>query len=191
MLAESQALLHLADALQQELAGTLIIGLNENSEFLRVPDICSMVVEQHSKLQLHLQNSTSSAMLSYFDVGKLDCGFIIGEVLPQGIAGIPLTSIRIVVTAPVSWQNRLQGAGWKGIVILPWVWQYTECSYRRMAEQFFREKNIGIPESIYSADQDATTLAFRHCSKFSGRSGQERRVKVLRHNLAHNHSAIG
>ena len=159
VLAESERLLHQAKTLQTELVGTVRIGLNEDGNFLRIEQLCNFATTKYQRLKLDILNSSSHCILQDIAKGKLDCGFVFGSFPEKTISGYFLHSQRIMVTAPFAWQERIAGAAWEDLLQLPWAWQVPNCPYRRKAEAFFRTQNLDTPESIFSADQDATILA--------------------------------
>lgn len=159
MLNDSQLMANHARVLRNEVVGTLQLGLNEDGEFLRIEALCGALVQRYPRLQFNLQNSNSELIQMEVVRGILDCGYIFGACPHEELDLIELGRQRIVVVAPVAWQRRVEGASWQEIVTLPWIWQYENCPYRIEAERFFTAANIQIPESVYTADQDATTLA--------------------------------
>lgn len=159
MLRDSQLMANHARVLRNEVVGSLEIGLNEDGEFLRIESLCSAMVQRYPRLQFTLHNSNSELILKEVAGGSLDCGFIFGACHREDLGIVELGGQRIVLVAPAAWRGKVEGACWEELVGLPWVWQYETCPYRIEAERFFKRSNIKIPDSVYMADQDATTLA--------------------------------
>ena len=159
VLAESELLLHKARTLQTELVGTLRIGLSEDENFFLIEQLCNLAVAEYGRLKFDFLNSSSHVIIQDIIVNKLDCGFIFGDFPENKISGFLLRSQRIMVAAPISWEDRISGASWKDLLKLPWAWHVSDCAYRKKALEFFKSKNLDAPESIFSADRDATILA--------------------------------
>lgn len=159
VLAESELLLLRARTLQTELVGTVRIGLNEDGNFLQIEQLCNLAATEFGRLKFDILNSSSHVILQDIIDNKLDCGFVFGDLPENKISGFFLRSQRIMVAAPITWKDRIVGAAWEDLLQLPWSWQMPNCPYRRKAQEFFKTRNLDAPESIFSADQDATILA--------------------------------
>jgi DNA-binding transcriptional LysR family regulator len=158
VLAESELLLQRARNLQNELIGTVRIGLSEGGFFWQIEQLCNLAASRHRRIKFHFLNSSSSFILQDITEDRLDCGFIFGDFPENKISGFFLRPQKIMVTAPKAWEKQVIGATWEEILLLPWAWQVPNCAYRKKAMEFFKSKNLEAPESILSADQDATIL---------------------------------
>ena len=158
VLAESERLLQKARTLQTELVGTVSIGLSEDGNFWQIEQLCNLTATRHNRIKLGIYNSSSRFIIQDIIEGKLDCGFIFGDFPESKISGLFLRPQKIMVTAPVAWKNRIIGATWEEILLLPWAWQIPDCAYRLKAMELFESRNLKPPESTVSADMDATVL---------------------------------
>ena len=159
ILDESENLRRRAKHLQTELVGTLRVGLNENGSFLKIQELCNLTASKLEAVKLDILTSNSYAILKEIEEEKLDCGFVFGDFPEKKISGFAIHTERILVTAPVAWKDRIENAEWKDLLKFPWAWQVPSCPYRRKAEDFFKNMNLTPPDSIFSADHDATILA--------------------------------
>ncbi len=159
VLAESELLLHRARTLQTELVGTIRIGLSEDENFLLIEQLCNLAATKYGRLKFDILNSSSHVILQDIIENKLDCGFIFGDFPENKITGLFLRSQRIMVAAPIAWKDRILGAAWEDLLKLPWAWHVSDCAYRKKAIEFFKSRNLDAPESLFSADRDATILA--------------------------------
>jgi DNA-binding transcriptional LysR family regulator len=159
VLNESENLLQRAKSLQTELIGTLRIGLNENGTYLRVGELCKLTSSKYADLRLDILNSSSYAILKDIEEDKLDCGFVFGGYEKNKFSGFFIHSEKIYVTAPICWKERIAEAKWKDLLEFPWVFQIPNCPYRKKIEDLFTNMNLRSPQTVFSADQDATVLA--------------------------------
>ncbi len=160
VLADSEALLKQAIILQTEVNGTVRLGLNEDDKFLQIEQLCSQAATKYKGLKFHIRNSNSSVILHDISENKLDCGFVFGEIPDKNISGIFLQTQQIKVIAPVAWKKRIDDASWEDLIKFPWAWQFSDCPYRRIAQEFLKSHNLNAPESTFLADQDRTIIAF-------------------------------
>ncbi|OEU80883.1 MAG: hypothetical protein BA873_12715 [Desulfobulbaceae bacterium C00003063] len=160
VLADSETLLKQAMILQTEIHGTVRLGLNEGEKFLKIEQLCSFSATKYKGLKFHIRNSNSSVILQDISENKLDCGFVFGEIPDKNISGIFLKTQQIKVIAPVAWKERIVDATWEDLIKLPWAWQFSDCPYRRIAQEFLKSHNLNLPESTFLADQDRTIIAF-------------------------------
>jgi len=159
VLSESEQLLHKARTLQTELVGSIRIGLSEDENFLLIEQLCNLAATEYGRLKIDILNSSSRIIIQDIIDNKLDCGFIFGDFPENKFSGFLLRSQRIMVAAPITWTDRIVGAAWEDLLKLPWAWHVSDCAYRKKAIDFFKSRNLEIPESIFSADRDATILA--------------------------------
>lgn len=159
ILNESENLLQRARTHQTELVGTLRIGLNEDGNYLKIEQLCRFVSLKFKELKLDIHNSNSHAILKDIEEDRLDCGFVFGGFNENKFSGIVLHSERIVIAVPFSWEERIAGTSWKDLLEFPWALQTPGCPYLKKAEGILKSMNLKVPESIFSADQDATVLA--------------------------------
>jgi len=159
VLAASDQLLHRARTLQDELVGTVRVGLNEDSKYLRIARLCNLASGKYARLNLDIVNSSSQVIVKDILAGMLDCGFVFGEYSGSVVSGVFLCTQPILITAPIAWKEKISRATWHDLLKLPWAWQSLNCPCRTKAEEFFKENNLGIPRALFTADQDETILA--------------------------------
>lgn len=132
ILNEAEAMLSLAQSLAGDLVGELRVGLNTDSEFLRVTELIELLSERHPGLKLHFVQSSSDSILRDVRSRRLDGGFIFYGVPFEDLESIPLATSRLNIVAPAHWADRVHGLGASELLELPWIWPATHCPFRNI-----------------------------------------------------------
>ncbi|MGE4264378.1 MAG: LysR family transcriptional regulator [Desulfovibrio sp.] len=169
-----------ARGLRQELSGELRVGLHTDAEFLRGLPLLDVLRQRHPKLEVHLRQSMSGAILDDVREGRLDCGFVYGNVPPEGdLAGFRICATELCVVGPPAWKERLAGLGWEALKAEPWIWFTESCPYRPILAR----RLGGAPERVVAVtDYEGTLKAL-----VSSGAG----LSLMRRDEARRHEASG
>ena len=148
-----------AKSLKTELAGTLRVGLNTDSEFLRIGSMVSFLADRHPLVSLALEDSMSGKVIADVCRGTLDAGFIFAhdwagleaEIGTDVLSGLPLCSFRVQVAAPAAWAERVAGAGLAQLAAMPWIWTPDYCPFHHMLHELFTKKKL-TPAKVIEAN---------------------------------------
>jgi DNA-binding transcriptional LysR family regulator len=150
-----------ARQLQDELTEPVKIGLNTDSDFLRIGDFFSIMAEHCPRLQFHLLQRPSWMVIDEVKAGQLDTGYIFGECSEPDIATLLLRSLNLRVIGPKKWQTNIEQAEtWADIAALPWVWGSDCCPYYKIFSEILGEHALHV-QKVAISDEEATlkTLA--------------------------------
>lgn len=144
---------HQANALKDEVVGTVRLGLHIDPRFLRIGEFLSYMQKEYRKVDFHLLQQWSWKQPLNLKKGKLDAGFIYGTPENSDLGTISLRKFNIVVAGPAQWADKLARAGWEEMAEMPWVWTPSECSFCKIADRVFEKRNLK-PFKITVADQE-------------------------------------
>jgi DNA-binding transcriptional LysR family regulator len=142
--------------LRDELVGEATIGLNTDPGFLRIQDMFAHVRRVHPRLDMRLAMSQTLAVIEAVRTGGLDAGFIFGE--PEArrcddLAVTTLDQVRLLVVAPPGWRDRIDGADWRTLSALPWVWLSETCPFRRILDEMQEEQGSTACKAVVVDDE--------------------------------------
>jgi DNA-binding transcriptional LysR family regulator len=147
-----------AKQLQDDLVGSVKIGLNMAPEFLRVVEFCAAMHANYPKVEIHFMQRSSLQTLDAIHQETLDAGFVFGEHSYPDILILPLHTVTLVVVGPAQWNDRLQQADWPDLAEFPWIWGLEQCPYYRPLSALFQR--IGRnPVKAVTAEDDLTLKA--------------------------------
>jgi DNA-binding transcriptional LysR family regulator len=146
-----------AEGLRKEVAGELILGLNNSPEILRLMPILRILTEQHPSLAYDLVTGSSGVILQGLDEGTISAGFFEGACSNPRIAFDTLARFDLCLVAPKAWAEELSAPDWKLLEKKPWVFVSPLCAYFRAIEHLCNEQGLGI-KARFRADEDITAL---------------------------------
>ncbi len=180
MLALAAELEQRARTLRQELSGELRVGLHTDAEFLRGLPLLDELRRRHPKLEVHLCQSMSGAILDDVRERRLDCGFVYGSVPPEGdLASARVCATELCLVGPPQWRQRLAGRGWEDFKAEPWIWFTESCPYRPILAR----RLGGTPRNVVAVTDYEGTLK----SLVSSGAG----LSLMRRDEAQRHEASG
>lgn len=158
IIAGARGMLNRARGLQGNLTGKVRLGTVGDPLVTRVADLLVAIHHRYPLLDVHTFHSISGVVLNDVRKKELDAGYFIGRNPYVNVCCVPLRELTFRVVAPTAWRERLEGASWKDVGKLPWVWISQFNSYHKLSNELFREKNIA-PQKVFELDQESTTLA--------------------------------
>lgn len=142
-----------AKGMQEELVGSVRIGLNNDAEFLRLPSLQHQLSTRHARLELHFLSGMSETNIHNVRTGRMDAAFFSGECNDPQIEYLRLTDVSLRVAAPISWRDRISSTSIEALASLPWVYTSPNCVYFRAIGALFDAHNYQ-PEKTVSSDQE-------------------------------------
>ncbi len=147
-------MLNQAKGYREELTGTLKIGLNTDPEFLCVTSLISSMGDEHSKLQLRLQQSSSGLILKEVRDRRLDAGFTFFDNPYAEVKSVKLREIPVRVVAPAAWADRVEGKSIDQLASLPWVKPDLDCPFMQIIEGVFEDSGIMMTNYVEADSED-------------------------------------
>lgn len=145
---------HKAKTMRGQIEGSLKIGVVMlDPDLLRVGQFMHEMVARHPALRMQLQVGRIGWFLSALQAGELDGAITLGKTIPQGMTGFVMTEIAFRLVAPAAWKNRVEGASWSDIALLPWIRTTKPSANREMVDRILSEQAIK-PVELVEADHE-------------------------------------
>lgn len=149
-----QALLQVAEldeiarSLRCEKPARLFLGLNAPPEYLKVDQLLRHVARDIPEVSLELGTSASYLIAEQVRSGKMDLGFVYGDVLDDQIRNLRLSPIRICIVGPMEGGLETLPDNPGELQNLPWIWPSCSCPFDRL-----------MPEVIGCTRDEAHTVS--------------------------------
>lgn len=154
VLAAAQELRNAAEAIHGELAGHARVGTVADPEFVRLPQFLARAVERHPLLEIMLQHEVSGEAFDKVRDDELDASFYYGGRNHPHVASVPLTEFAYRIVAPIAWRDRVEGASFHDIALLPWIMTPDISTHRALTRRLFEENGVE-PATRIEADHEA------------------------------------
>lgn len=145
-----------AKSLQNELLGTVRVGLNADAEYLRIAQMHQLVSSRYPQLEVHLLSGASQTNVPDIRAAKLDAGFVFGDLDATNLTCLELAQTPLRIAAPAGWEERVAGATMKDIVHMPWIYTAPDCPFFTAAKTVLDEHSCcRPPQTIVSDNEEA------------------------------------
>ena len=145
-------LFSLAATLQNRLQGYIKLGINANTEYLKVPGLVATVQDRHPTLQMELVPSNTADILNAIEGERLDCGFAFGDADSNTFETIHLDTARICIVIPTRFAERSHDATWKDIAALPWIVPLAPCPFIKAVEATLKNHDLVLSNTVFAND---------------------------------------
>jgi DNA-binding transcriptional LysR family regulator len=142
-----------AKGMQDELVGSIRIGLNNDAEFLRLPLIQRYLTTQYPRLELNFLSGMTETNIQNVRVGHMDGAFISGQCEDPQMEVVPLGKVELCVAAPIDWRDRISPASIEVLARQPWVYTSPNCAYFGAIQSLF-DLHCCKPEKVLVSDQE-------------------------------------
>ena len=156
-LSAAQAIKDQAAQMQEQVTGTVALGINSSPRFLCIAELVETLSARHPAIQLQIVNSVTGRILSELENGTLDAGFIYGSSPDKAVATEPLCEVELAVAAPVSWACKLHAITWHDVAALPWIESSVYCPFQDLTHERFALHHVRSAR-IVAADDEHTKL---------------------------------
>lgn len=129
------------------------IGTITEPTMLRLGAFSSRLFIRYPNIKLSLQQAVSGQVIERVQNEQYDAGYVIGDVDDNQLSAIPIAPITLRIVAPATWREKILGAGWSDLSLLPWIATPEYCSFNRITEIMFRRHGLS-PHFIMEADQE-------------------------------------
>lgn len=144
-----------ADHLKKCITGVVRIGLNIDSQFLKVRELLEDLKKVFPGIELHFSQRHSLEAHELVRNGQLDAAFVFEAPQTAGLEFKWLSKVGIVIVAPYIWKNRLMKCDLEKMAAFPWIWTDQRCPFNRILEKLF-EPLGRLPEKSVVVDHDTT-----------------------------------
>lgn len=149
-----------AHALNEDIGGTLRIGINNPPETLHLDEILSALTEQAPTLRFECTFGASQVILSGLRGDDFDIGFYEGQPAATDLESVFLEDRELVLIAPHAWGSILEQAPVARLQEYPWIFASEGCSYYQFAREWQLTHNIQLDARIRSVDDDMSYMGF-------------------------------
>ncbi len=144
-----------AQGMKEEISGTFHLGLNTDSSFLRIASLFRSIHADHPSIELDLVQSSSARITELLKNGKLDGGFMFMDSDDEELGSLALEEVRVHITGPAAWADKIKGATLAELADMPWVWTPMDCPCNQLALELFAGRGFK-PTTVAITDSDAT-----------------------------------
>lgn len=154
-LAAAQDLVNHATELQDELIGTVSLGLNGPVNSLRIPGLLEHLGAHAPGVEVRLVQSNSGEIIDKLGSGELDLGFVFGEVGRDTLTAQRLGSLELVVAIPPRWAEELEQGDWPDLARFPWVYSDKYCPFQVITDRLLEQHGLKCARVTATNDEGA------------------------------------
>ncbi len=142
-----------ASETQQSVTGRVTLGLNATPGFLRIAELISAVMAAYPTVELQFTNGNSSRVMEELKHGKLDMGFVYGEIHDPSFEARLLCTANLVIAAPQAWKAQIESAGWEELAQLPWIYADGYCPFQSLIDALFETRGLTYKRLVQTSDE--------------------------------------
>lgn len=154
VVAAARTLRNTAKALHGAVSGHARVGTLADPDFLRLPGFLASAVARYPLLEIMLRHEMSGAAFDKVKSGDLDASFYYGSHTHAGVASVALRAFAYRVVAPAALRERITGANFHDIAVLPWIMTPPNSSHRALTRDLFDQHGTE-PNIAVEADHEA------------------------------------
>jgi DNA-binding transcriptional LysR family regulator len=154
VIAAAQSLRNAAQTLKGAVSGHARVGTLSDPEFVRLPRLLAAAVARYPLLEIMLRHEVSGAAFDKVKNGELDASFYYGSRTHSAVASIALRTFAYCIVAPAGWRERIVGANFHDIAVMPWIMTPPNSSHRALARDLFDQHGME-PTTLVEADHEA------------------------------------
>ena len=134
---------------------TCALGTISIPVILNLPLVLSKLRQRHQNVSLTIRQDISGHIIDSLLTGKLDAGFIIGEVNETRLGAIAISPVSLCIVGPWAWKKQLETAEWEQLQEFPWISTPEKCSFSIIARNFLDRNGVNTQPAIV-VDQEKT-----------------------------------
>jgi DNA-binding transcriptional LysR family regulator len=158
ILQDVERLAALGEELHLRPVGNLRIGLNRDSDFLRLPSLYRQLRTHYPGLEIRLHHAVSGTIAKMIQKDELDCGFVLGDYPDNEVRALVLAQLKLRVVGPVGMKKEIMAASQEDLAKLPWIGNPHDCPYSSIMDEFFYKKGL-TPKTEVVADQQSAIIS--------------------------------
>ncbi len=152
VLHESDMLLQKAKDLKQNIKGTLKLGLNTDSDFLKTYLLNKQFEKQLPEAEIVFLNSDTLQTPGMLRRGEIDIAFLYNSIREKEISYITLFDVDIAIVIPEKLLKNNKKPGWIELCNLPWIWVYKDlpCPFHVALQKEFDKRSLTPNKKTYA-----------------------------------------
>lgn len=143
-----------AQQLHGDISGMLRVGTVADPESNRLGELLAQARDTHPRLKLELHHAMSGAALAGVQSSELDASFFFGDAPGPEFRALQLRRLIYRVTAPAAWADRVDGAQWNEVRMLPWIGTPDTSTHTRLVGDLFAQHSLPPPVATVQADDE-------------------------------------
>ena len=160
-LAAASAVMQHAKGLQDELIGSVRIGLNTDARFLRLTALQAALAASFPRLEVSMLTGSTGTNVPAVRVGKLDGAFVTGEIDDPTLSVCYLCDEPLIVAAPTAFREQITSTDVAALARLPWVFTSPDCSHYRAMRVLFEAHCCEPVRTLIANQEDALVEMIR------------------------------
>lgn len=164
---EAEDILNQVDQLKEkisassnEIRGVVRLSINNPPEIIKFNELLKGLVSQYPLLNIETTFSNSGDNLQRLTAGKLDLCYFEGECKSSDLEIIPLTTRKLVLIAPESWDVEWSRVQINDLQHYPWIFMSEGCSYYVASKKWADANRIEMKSQIRDCPDDLTTISY-------------------------------
>ncbi len=153
----SRRLVQRADELRGRLQGCLRLGLNNEFETIRAPELLADLAKTHPELSFATVYGSSGNITQGLIGRDLDVGYFEGPHDTTLLTGHPIEERQVVIVYPRVWNTSLDDLDLAALLRHPWVFVRPECSHYGLFHKVLAEAGL-THEPRFRVNEDLNAL---------------------------------
>lgn len=142
-----------AKGMQNELLGSIRIGLNTDAEFLRLVELQAGLSAHHPQLGIEFLSGRTGDNIPALRIGRLDAAFVSGDCDESLLESHILREEEMAIAVPHALRDQIDSPDIPSLARLPWVYTSPSCAYYQLMQPLF-EAHGCTPVKTMLADQE-------------------------------------
>lgn len=153
-LAAAGDFLQQAKAMQDELIGSVRIGVNSDATFLRLVELQAAMSQRYPRLNIEFLAGTSTTNVPNLRIGRLDAAFVSGVCDDPLLDVWTLSDEELAVAVPESLREQVGAGDIDTLARQPWVYTSTDCVYYGLMRTLFEAHGCEPVKTVLANQED-------------------------------------
>ncbi|MCP3898207.1 MAG: LysR family transcriptional regulator [Desulfobacteraceae bacterium] len=156
ILNESDKLFQKARDLKNNISGTLKLGLNTDSDFLKTYLLNKQFEKLLPETEIVFLNTDTLLVPEKLRSKEIDIAFLYNTIREKDISYISLFEVDIVVAIPIQFLKNNKSPDWDELCSLPWIWTYEDCPcpFHVEMQKEFDKQNLALKKVTYAVAEN-------------------------------------
>ncbi len=142
-----------AEALNWSGVKSIQIGLNTDSEVLRISQLIEHITLSFPKTEIHFKDVRSEEAAQALSEAQIDAGFYYGKIASPNMTQIKLRTYQMVVVYPEIWNLNDEAVSMEILLKNPWIWTTKGCPFYQETHEFFQLRGYEPDKIMYVDDE--------------------------------------
>ncbi|MDO9596168.1 MAG: LysR family transcriptional regulator [Azoarcus sp.] len=154
-LATAGDFLQAAKGMQNELLGSIRIGLNTDAEFLRLVELQAGLSAHHPQLGIEFLAGRTGDNIPALRIGRLDAAFVSGDCDEPLLESHILREEEMAIAVPHALRDQIDSPDIRALARLPWVYTSPSCAYYQLMQPLFDAHGCKPVKTMLADQEDA------------------------------------